>query len=536
MFISALLWAMPLIDKFALLARWAALVFFVVTFILIALSLSVRIRIIRLVALALFIIIYAAFSAKPVLGLVILKNLSLSLVIVFAFAFVLNAVLLFIPAISLFVAIIDCLFLVSLSLFSAIVLKTPMLFVLAFIIFLALFFTGALKKRGLFLPFRVALALAFALAPLAFVSNSSNFYSIFDRFLPTHTTNTSPYVSRVDKAIEESVDLNRVSFGFIWPKKENVIGVFEMHPTFTGFLSIFKREGGELKVKRLLTKVTAYTDCLFPDYAYIAQPNALVKVSPDAEILSTDFILPANVEIQTMMCNSASHRMMFLAEKSGAMYIYRQGSELPDALLFLPRAIDRFLSNFHMLFLEYSPISPMAIGATFFADGKIGILATIKPFTLQAFVLDQDLRVLWRSEPFSGSQVGWVTAVEDKLFIYQNLSGKVRVLDTKSWTLEQVPHRITPKGGHIVLYDPVGKFLIITFYDGRIVFVDPDSFETFEVAQVGMRTHVPQLLADERLLVIANFSGIFKVDLKAVDEIYRRWKSSRGVQDTVHKR
>ena len=534
LFISAALWVMPLIDKFALPVRWAAITFFIVTFVLIALSLSVKIRAIRLLTLALLIIIYGVFSAKPFLGLVILKNLSFLIAIIFVFVFALNATLIFIPITSSLIAIFDCLFVAALSIFAAVTLRTPMLFALAFIIFVSAFFIGALKKREMFLPFRIALAIAFTLSPLAFVSNSYNFYLIFGRFLPTHVERISPYVTRVDRAIEESVNLERVSFGFIWPERSDIAGVFEMNPTFTGTLNLFKREGTVLDVKSEFVKLTTYTDCIFPDYAYIALPDELVKMDPDAEILAHDFILPANVEIQTMMCHESTGRMMLLAEKSGELYIYRQGDDLPEAILFSPRALDRFLANFHMIFLEYSPISPMAIGATFFPDGKIGILAMTKPFFLQAFVLDQNLRVLWQSDPFFGSYVGWVTAIDDKMLIYQNLSGKARILDTKSWTLKEIPHRIEPKGGHIVFYDPVGKYLIIPFYDGRIVFVDPNSFETFEIAQVGMRTHVPQLLAKERLLVVSNISGIFKVDLSAVDEIYGRWKYVRSLQNSRH--
>lgn len=535
LFISAALLIAPLCDKYAFPLLWTAFAFFAITFILVAISLSARARIIRLLALAVFIIIYGALLVKPLLAIVIVKNLSFAVAVIFISAVFLNAALVFIPKTSKIFTVIDCALTSVFSIYCALALKNSLLFAAAFVVFVSIFFISALKKRELFLPYTLALAIIFFLAPLAFVSNSSVFYSLFDRFLPTRGEKISPYVSRLDKAVEESVDFTRLLSGLKWSHSDDTVITFEMNPVPTGRLSVFVRENSLLSVKRFLGKLITYNGCVFSDFAYVPLVDAMVRIDSHGNVLEREFLLREDVGIQALLCDRKTGRAMLVADLSGELYIYREGNPLPELVLFSPRPIDRFLGKFHFMFIDYPFIAPMAIGATFFPDGKIGVLAHHHLFSLYAFVLDQNLNVIWQSEPFFGSYIGWVAAIDDKMLVYQNLSGKVRVLDTKTWEFEEVPKRIEPSGGHIMFYDDVGKFLIVPFYDGRIAFIDPDTFETFEIAYVGMRTHVPQLLADERLLVVTNFSGIFKVDLKAVDEIYKGWKSSRGVQNSIHK-
>lgn len=534
LFISTALLIAPLCDKYSFPVLWTAFAFFAITFILVVISLSAKSSIVRVIALALFIIIYGALLIKSLLAIVMLKNLSVAFVVVYILATLLNAILLFNPKTSNALFVIDCLLLCALSMYCATVLEVTLLFGIAPIIFISAFFIEAFKRVGLLLPYKLTLVVVLPLSPLAFISNSSEFYLLFGKFLSAKDKKLSPYVSKLDEPILESIELSRLLSGVKFPSSNSFI-TFEMNPIPTGRFSVFVKDGDALTVRQFLGKLITYNGCVFPDFAYIPLVDSMVRIDPQGNTLSRDFLLREDIGIQALMCHRASKRMMLVADLSGELFLYREGNPFPELVLFSPSWLLRFLGKFHFMFIDYPFIAPMAIGATFFPDGKIGVLAHHHLFSLYAFVLDQNLNVIWQSEPFFGSYVGWVVAIDDKMLVYQNLSGKVRILDTKTWEFVELKKRVKPAGGHIIFYDDVGKYLIVPFYDGRVAFIDPDTLDTFEIAYVGMRTHVPQLISDERLLIVSNFSGIFKVDLKAVDEIYKRWKNAHGVQNPVYK-
>ncbi len=535
LFVAAALWITPLSDKYALTRWWATASFCIAVALLLACALASRSRSARIAALALLLLLYAVFVVKPLAAVALIYSISHGAVFALILAFLLNALLLSIPRTCRQTATVDIALLAAYSIFAASKLDEPVLLLSAVLLAVSVPFVLTRRWQAWSLPYRIALSTTLALAPLAFSSNSSTFYSIFREHIPTGADRLSPYVRHIDPEIERSVALERVSFAFVWPGRPDVIGVFEMGTLYVGRLTLFRRAGGRIEAKQMGSRVTFRDDCIFADYALVPAVDAIVRIDPGGDVLSEEAVLSPDVEVQALSCHRSSGAALLLTDKTGELFVYDACTSYPSLILFSPTALDRFLSNFHLIFLENSPISPSAQTAAFLPDGRIAAVVMLAPLVSRAILIDRDRRIVWHSKPLFGSPIVWPVVVDDRVIFYKNSTGQVFELNTTSWELELLPQRVKPRGGHYIAYDPVGRFLIIPFYDGRLAFVDPDSLETFEIARVGMRTHNFQLLPDERKLVVANLAGIFEVDLKQVDNIFERWKASR-VQGPVHKR
>jgi len=533
LFVAATLWVAPLSDKYALTTWWATASFCIAIASLLACALLLRARPARILALALLLLLYAVFAAKPSAGIVVVNSVSHNLALAFVLLFLINAVLLFAPRAWKVFASIDASALAAYSIFAATRLAEPVLFISAVSLVVSIPFALLGGKKDWVLPYRIALAVTFALAPLAFVTNSSTFYSMFHAHISTGEDELSPYVHRISREIEGAAALERVTFAFRWPSRPDVIGIFEMGTLYVGELTLFRLGDGRVEAKRLGSKVTFRDDCVFPDFALVPTLDGIARIDSDGDVLSEEAVLSPNIEVQALLCHRPSSSFIVLADKTGEAFAYRIGSPTPERVLFSPTALDRFLANFHLIFLENSPLSPSAQTAAFLPDGRIAMVVMVAPLVSRAIVLDTDRRIIWQSRPLLGSPIIWPVVVGDRVLFYKNSTGQMFELDQTDWTLKELDKRISLAGGHYIAYDPVGGFLIIPFYDGRLAFVEPRSLEAFEIAHVGMRTHNFQLLADERKLIVANLAGIFEVDLKQVDEIFARWRRSRAVQSLV---